>query len=62
MFSKNAFTLAEILVAVTIVAIVSATAFMTVEKLSNAAVADSVRSKTLSTISDLDRAVRDGKI
>lgn len=60
--SKNAFTLAELLVVTAILAIVSVTAFLTVEKLSDAAIADSVKNKALASFSDLDRAVRDGKI
>lgn len=62
MLSRKAFTLAEFLIATTVLAILSAMTVFTVSKISDKAVAESVSSKTLSAVADLDRAVRDGTL
>lgn len=62
MLSAKAFTLAELLVATTILAIMSAVTVFTVGNLSGVALVESVRNKTLSSVADLDRAVRDGTL
>ena len=62
MLSRKAFTLAEFLIATTVLAILSAMTVFTVSKISDKAVAESVSTKTLSAVADLDRAVRDGTL
>ncbi len=62
MLSRKAFTLAELIIATTVLAILSAMTVFTVGKISDKAVAESVSSKTLSAVADLDRAVRDGTL
>jgi prepilin-type N-terminal cleavage/methylation domain-containing protein len=59
---RRAFTLAEILVAVAILAIVSSVSLTAIGKLSSNASEESIRKKVQSSISDLDRQVRDGTI
>lgn len=62
MRSKKAFTLAEIMIAATVVAVLSAMAVFTAGTLSQKAVAESLRMKITSEVSSLDRSVRDRSI
>lgn len=62
MRSKKAFTFAEIMIAATIVAILSAMAVFAVGILSQKAVAESLKTKITSEISSLDRSVRDRSV
>lgn len=62
MLSRKAFTLAEFIIATAVLAILSAMTAFTVSKISDKAVAESVSAKTLSSVADLDRAVRDGTL
>ena len=59
---QRAFTLAELLVAVAILAIVSSVSFSAIGALSSKAAEESVRSMVQSAVTNLDRQVRDGTI
>ena len=62
MLSRKAFTLAEFLVATTVLVILSAMTVLTIGKVSEKAISESVSIKTLTAVADLDRAVRDGTL
>ncbi|MFB0964699.1 MAG: prepilin-type N-terminal cleavage/methylation domain-containing protein [Patescibacteria group bacterium] len=62
MLSRKAFTLAEFMIVTVVLAILSSMTVFTVSKISDRAIADSVSAKTLSTLANLDRAVRDGTL
>ncbi len=62
MRSKKGFTIAEIAVAATIVAVLSGMVAMSVRIFSERAVTESLRTKIVSELSSLDRAVRDRSV
>lgn len=62
MFPPKAFTLAELLVATSILAIMAAVTVFAVRNVSSVALVESIRNKTLSSVADFDRAVRDGAL
>lgn len=62
MVSSKAFTLAELLVAVTILAVVTSATVFSLGKFSEKLSADTASARVASPVADLDRAVRDGSI
>lgn len=62
MRSNKGFTLAELLVATTIVVIMAAATAFTVGTISTKAAEENIRTRVASSVADLDRGVRDGAI